>query len=137
MGGLGLPILGGVLIGLSSVLLWGTLGQTAGISGIATSLLPPPRRGWEWRLPFLAGLLLGPMAASSLFARGLIGTPVGGPLLMLAAGLLVGVGTGLGRGCTSGHGVCGMARLSKRSIAATLTFVAVAMLTVFVVRHVL
>ena len=137
MGGLGFPILGGVLIGLSAVVLMGALGRTASISGIAASLLPPPRRGWEWRLPFLLGLLLGPIGAASLVEHSLIGPPTGGPALLLGAGLLVGVGTGVGRGCASGHGVCGLARLSRRSLAATAMFLATAMLTVYVTRHVL
>jgi uncharacterized membrane protein YedE/YeeE len=134
---MGTAIFGGVLIGLSAVLLMGALGVTAGISGIAAALLPPWRQGWPWRVPFVAGLLLGPFAAAGLLGHSPIGAPVANPALLIGAGLLVGVGTGVGRGCTSGHGVCGIARLSKRSFAATATFVAAAMLTVFVVRHVL
>nr|WP_298377161.1 YeeE/YedE family protein [uncultured Halomonas sp.] len=142
-------LIGGMLIGLSAVWLMATLGRIAGISGILSGLLTGGSSGDSaWRLTFLLGLISGPiilMLLSSGLSEGLgnvvnapakvIGEPAGGIGLMLLAGLLVGVGTGIGGGCTSGHGVCGMARLSPRSIVATATFLLVAILTVYVTRH--
>lgn len=127
---------GGVLIGLSAALLLFTHKRTAGISGIAAGILPPWKGDQGWRFWFLGGLLV----SAPLYK--LSGQPVyitvDTPLAVLAvAGLLVGYGTRLGGGCTSGHGICGIARLSIRSIAATLIFMLTAGLTVFVVRHVL
>lgn len=138
-------LIGGVLIGLSSVWLMATLGRIAGISGILSGLIwERPDGDSAWRVAFLIGLISGPLLVM-LTGGGLgnvvdapgavIGAPAGGVGTMLVAGLLVGFGTGIGSGCTSGHGVCGMARLSPRSLAATVTFVAVAMVTVYVVRH--
>ena len=139
-------LIGGVLIGLSAVWLMATLGRISGISGILSGLLlERPAGDSAWRLAFLLGLISGPVILI-LLGGGLgnvsgspnevIGEPVGSVGLMLLAGLLVGVGTGIGNGCTSGHGVCGLARLSPRSLAATLTFLGSAMLTVFVIRHI-
>ncbi|MFZ9585900.1 MAG: YeeE/YedE family protein [Pseudohongiellaceae bacterium] len=127
---------GGLLIGLAAALLIVANGNIAGISGIAGTLL----RKWDgstvWRLLFVIGLLAG-----GVLVPWVSGTPltmtvdVPTPLLMLA-GLLVGFGTRLGSGCTSGHGVCGLARLSPRSLVATVTFMLCAAVTVYVVRHV-
>lgn len=139
-------LIGGVLIGLSATWLMATLGRIAGISGIIGTLITTrPKGDSAWRLAFLIGLVSGPAVA--LFIGGLgnvagapgevIGQPSGGVPLMLVAGLLVGLGTGLGSGCTSGHGVCGLARLSMRSLVATVTFLIAAIITVFVVRHVM
>ncbi|SHE78658.1 hypothetical protein SAMN02745148_01152 [Modicisalibacter ilicicola DSM 19980] len=140
-------LIGGVLIGLSAIWLMATLGRIAGISGILSGLLAGGSQGDSaWRLTFLLGLISGPLililSGSDLgnvveSPGKVVGEPVGGVGLMLLAGLLVGVGTGIGGGCTSGHGVCGLARLSTRSIVATLTFLLVAMLTVYLVRHVI
>ena len=142
-------LFGGVLIGLSATWLMATLGRIAGISGIIGTLITArPRGDSAWRLTFLLGLISGPLLLM-LFGGGLgnvagvgvdvtgevIGAPAGGVALMLIAGLLVGVGTGLGSGCTSGHGVCGLSRLSPRSLVATLTFLVAAIVTVYVVRH--
>ncbi|GHE20408.1 YeeE/YedE family protein [Halomonas urumqiensis] len=134
---------GGILIGLSATWLMATLGRIAGISGIIGNLITVrPRGDSAWRITFLLGLISGPMLLMLLGGNlgnvagapgEVIGQPAGGVVLMLVAGLLVGVGTGLGSGCTSGHGVCGLARLSPRSLAATLTFLATAIVTVFVV----
>jgi uncharacterized membrane protein YedE/YeeE len=137
MHGLELPLLGGALIGLSAVLLMATLGEVAGISGIAAALLPPARGGAGWRAPFVVGLLAGPLLAALAFGHGFVAPPSDGAVLLLAAGALVGVGTGISGGCTSGHGVCGIARLSVRSLCATGAFMATAVATVFLVRHVL
>ncbi|MGJ7459980.1 YeeE/YedE family protein [Halomonas sp. MA07-2] len=136
---------GGILIGLSATWLMATLGRIAGISGIIGTLITArPQGDSAWRLTFLLGLISGPIVLI-LLGGGLgnvagspgevVGQPAGGVLLMLVAGLLVGVGTSLGSGCTSGHGVCGLARLSPRSLAATLTFLVAAIITVYVVRH--
>lgn len=128
---------GGALIGLSAGLTMLLLGRIAGISGILGALLPPRPAGDRlWRVGFVAGLVLGP-----LFLRLATGSSgIGQPALelpgMAAAGLLVGVGTALGAGCTSGHGVCGLARLSPRSLAATATFMGVAVVVVALMRHV-
>ena len=131
-----LPLLGGAMIGLSAVMLLALNGRIAGISGIAGGLtrLPWTRDAW-WRLAFLAGLLLGPLVAMALTGKSLIGAPLASTPVLVAAGLLTGLGTALGGGCTSGHGVCGLARLSPRSIAATALFMAVAIAAVFVTRH--
>ena len=133
-----LALIGGGLIGLSAVLLMAFSGRIAGVSGIVAGLLPPkPAGDRRWRIAFILGLLLAPTLLALLTGDNRIGAPTVGPVMLIAAGLLVGVGTALGSGCTSGHGICGISRLSPRSIAATVTFVATAMVTVFIVRHVL
>lgn len=134
---------GGLLIGLSAGLLWLLNGRTAGISGIFGGLLPLRSRDTVWRLAFLValpvGAILGTWLGPKLFSEITAGTPSLGlaPIVAVGAGLLVGVGTKLGGGCTSGHGICGLARFSGRSLVAVITFMVVAMVTVFVVRHVL
>jgi uncharacterized membrane protein YedE/YeeE len=132
-----LPLLGGALIGSGAVLLMALAGRVAGISGILGAVLPPAAEPDRWRLAFLAGLV----AAPPLLALGLgvdpLPVPPGSLPLLGVAGLLVGLGAGLGGGCTSGHGVCGLARLSPRSLAATVTFMASGLGTVFVIRHLL
>ena len=128
---------GGVLIGLASVALLLSSGRIAGISGIMGGLLPPERGDAAWRGLLLAGLIIGVLAhrwASGDVAA--ITIDASYPLVVLG-GLLVGFGTRMGGGCTSGHGVCGIGRLSQRSIAATAVFIVAAGLTVFVVRHLL
>lgn len=128
-------IVGGAMIGASASLLLLLNGRIAGISGILGGLLAPPSRETGWRAAFVAGLVLAPLAYASLGGR-LPPVTVGAsfPLLILA-GSLVGFGARLGAGCTSGHGVCGIGRGSPRSLAATGTFMAVAVMTVLVVRH--
>lgn len=129
---------GGILIGLASVMLMAALGRIAGISGMIGGLLPPVTAGeWGWRLAFLAGMIAAPVVL--LAATGsmpVIEVPSSTGMLVIG-GILVGIGVSYGSGCTSGHGVCGMARLSARSIAATLTFMLTTGVTVFVVRHVI
>ena len=125
---------GGLLIGLAASLLLLFNGQIAGISGVLGSLVEGRRGSWRW-------LFLGGLVSAVLLVR-LAGGSVPGSLdlawpLLIGSGLLVGFGTRLGSGCTSGHGLCGLGNLSTRSLLATLTFMAVAFLTVFVVRHVL
>jgi uncharacterized membrane protein YedE/YeeE len=134
---------GGLLIGLSATLLWVFNGRTAGISNIAGGVYPVRQGDVLWRVLFLAGLPLGAwlgfLIAPSIFAELPATLPVVElqPLWLVVAGLLVGVGTRVGRGCTSGHGICGLSRLSVRSLVAVLTFMATAAVTVFIVRHVL
>ena len=130
-------LLGGMLIGLAAVLLLLANGRIAGISGIVGGLLTRATTDMGWRVAFVAGLWLGAivywLVRGEVFAVQLAATwPV-----MLIAGLLVGFGTRMGGGCTSGHGVCGIARLSKRSTVATLVFMGAGIATVFVTRHVL
>lgn len=124
---------GGALIGLAASLLLVSAGRIAGISGITSGLLFPTRGDVRWRVLFLLGLVSAG-AVAALLAPDSIGTSPRSMVALAAAGLLVGVGTRLGGGCTSGHGVCGISRLAPRSIAATLVFVATGMLTVVVVR---
>ena len=132
-------LLGGVLIGLAAVLLMGSIGRIAGISGIFGGLLTAlPDSDTHWRATFIAGLILGSLAVVALGGFDVEGFWFPPSLVVVAAGgLLVGVGTKLGGGCTSGHGVCGLARLSGRSMTATVTFLAVAIAVVFLTRHVL
>jgi uncharacterized membrane protein YedE/YeeE len=128
---------GGFLIGLSAALFLLLNGRRAGISGIVGGLMAPGCTDPIWRLCFLAGLVLGPLGISKTGWLSL-NIEVNGSLpLMAVAGLLVGYGTSLGSGCTSGHGICGLARFSLRSLAATLTFMLSAGMTVYMVRHLL
>jgi uncharacterized membrane protein YedE/YeeE len=132
-------LLGGALIGISTVLLMFAIGRIAGLSGIFGGLLTLDWTGEQsWRAIFIVGLLIGTAAAALMggIDPATIAFP-GNPLTTIAGGLLVGAGTALGSGCTSGHGICGIARLSPRSIAATITFMVVAIITVFITRHVL
>jgi hypothetical protein len=124
---------GGALVGLASVALLALDGRIAGVSGILGGLLSSPGDR-SWRLAFLAGLPLGAGIVAAL-AGGLPQQMPGSSGLLVIAGLLVGFGTRLGAGCTSGHGICGLARRSPRSLVATLTFIAAGMLTVFIVRQ--
>jgi uncharacterized membrane protein YedE/YeeE len=126
---------GGALIGLAASLLLLSHGKVAGISGMVRGLLDPTARERGYRAWFLAGLLVMGLAFA-LVKPELLASAASAPLALTAvAGLLVGFGTSLGGGCTSGHGVCGVSRLSRRSIVATVTFLATGMLTVFVARH--
>jgi uncharacterized protein len=130
-------LLGGILIGLAASGLLLFNGRIAGISGIAAGLLPPWHGEVRWRMAFVFGLLAGgllllrvdPSAFGSAYPRSLF--------TLVAAGLLVGLGTRIGSGCTSGHGVCGLSRRSARSLVATVTFMLTAAVTVFVVDHLL
>ena len=125
---------GGVLVGAAAALLILFNGRIAGISGIVGGLLRPKRGDVGWRLAFVLGLLGAPLAWKLVAAAPRLHVAATAPVLV-AAGLLVGVGTRLGSGCTSGHGVCGIARGSWRSIAATALFMAAGFGVVFVVRH--
>jgi uncharacterized membrane protein YedE/YeeE len=130
-------LVGGALIGLSAVLLMALSGRIAGISGIVGGLLPPkPATDRTWRLAFILGLVGAPVILRSVTGEDHIGPPVAATTMLVVAGLLVGLGTALGNGCTSGHGICGVSRLSPRSMAAVLTFMLVAIVTVFLTRRV-
>ena len=132
-------LLGGALIGLAASLLMLANGRVAGVSGIVKEVLAPAGRDdFGWRALFIAGLVAGAaaMALFGFYDPATVRFPSTG-LLTLLAGLIVGAGTVLGGGCTSGHGICGLARLSARSLAATSTFMAVAFLVVLLQRHVL
>lgn len=126
--------LGGALIGLSAVLLMLFNGRIAGISGIFGSFLALRPGETLWRFAFIAGLIAAPLLYRGFGGHIPFAITHAAPLL-IAGGLLVGIGTRMSNGCTSGHGVCGLARLSPRSLAATLTFMATGVGTVFVVRH--
>ena len=130
-----MPLTGGVLLGLSAMWLLLSLGRIAGISGIAWGSFAGPERGWRWL--FLVGLLGG-----GLLTHNVIDVPVPAesmaPMWLIAvSGLLVGLGTRMGGGCTSGHGVCGLGRRSARSLVATVTFMALGVITVFVMQSVM
>jgi uncharacterized membrane protein YedE/YeeE len=132
----GMSLLGGLLIGTASALFILANGRIAGISGILGGLLRPTSGDVLWRLAFLLGLLVAP-AVLAPFVAPVIPTIDAGPATLIIAGLLVGVGTRYGGGCTSGHGVCGLSRLSPRSLIATLAFMGSGMSIVFVMRHLL
>tara|TARA_B110000977_G_C11010197_1_gene467361 strand:+ start:888 stop:1322 length:435 start_codon:yes stop_codon:yes gene_type:complete len=129
---------GGALIGLAAVILMATMGRVMGATGILAGVLQPNGMSdWSWRVAVLLGMITGP-ALMLLLTGGLpeIQVPVS-TLMLVIGGFLVGIGVTFGAGCTSGHGVCGMARLSPRSIAATITFMITTGITVYVIRHVL
>ncbi len=125
-------LIGGLLIGLAALELWAGIGRVAGISGIAGGLLTG-QSDFDWRLAFLIGLLGGGLLYGAFSDTRI--EPIVGTGTLIVAGLLVGIGTRLGSGCTSGHGICGLGRLSLRSLAAVLTFMGTAFLTVLVTRH--
>jgi len=133
-------LIGGALIGLAAVALMATIGRVAGVSGIALNAILPAEGGGGrgWRIAFLAGLPLGAALVTALGLKDWSGVILPSSIALLAvAGALVGAGTTLAGGCTSGHGICGLARLSPSSLAATLVFMATAVATVFVIRHVI
>jgi uncharacterized membrane protein YedE/YeeE len=127
---------GGVLIGIAVAMLLLLNGRVAGVSGIIGGLLQPQRGDRAWRLAFVGGLLAAPLVYTFAYTAPVIDIDASYGTLAVA-GLLVGFGTRLGSGCTSGHGICGMSRLSPRSIVATMAFMAAGFATVFVVRHLL
>jgi hypothetical protein len=126
---------GGILIGMATALLLIANGRVAGISGILGGLLRPARGDIAWRLCFVLGLFLAPIVWLTM--RAMPPAQIDhSPAMLAIGGLLVGIGTRFGSGCTSGHGVCGIARLSPRSLLATASFMVAGFITVFVVRHV-
>ena len=132
----GSAAIGGVVIGLAAALLVLVNGRVAGISGIVGGMLRPQAGEFGWRLAFTAGLIAAPLAYALVAPQPAITIDAGYPVLVIA-GLLVGLGTRYAGGCTSGHGVCGLSRLSPRSLVATLAFMGTGFATVFVVRHVI
>ncbi|MET4308274.1 YeeE/YedE family protein [Bradyrhizobium barranii] len=129
-------LLGGALIGLSAVLLMWATGRIAGVSGIAARLFPPYEdREFAGRLAFVAGLVAAPILVRIVSGSLPVQTIAAGTPVLIVAGLLTGFGAVWGSGCTSGHGVCGLSRLSLRSLVATITFMSAGIVTVFVMRH--
>lgn len=129
---------GGVLIGLSAVLLMYSLGRIMGATGILAGVVAPTSFSeFSWRAVLLLGMVSAPVFMAITFNNPSIVQVVSSTPMLIAGGLLVGIGGTLGGGCTSGHGICGMARLSKRSIIATITFMAATAITVFVLRHII
>ncbi|MET4086103.1 YeeE/YedE family protein [Bradyrhizobium sp. 482_C4_N1_1] len=129
-------LLGGALIGLSAVLLMWATGRIAGVSGIAARLFPPYEdREFAGRLAFVAGLVAAPILVRIVSGSLPVQTIAAGTLVLIVAGLLTGFGAVWGSGCTSGHGVCGLSRLSLRSLVATITFMTAGIATVYVMRH--
>ncbi|USD99904.1 YeeE/YedE family protein [Vibrio sp. SCSIO 43133] len=129
-------LFGGMLLGLSAILLLHFNGKIAGISGIVGRLFEPKTIDKNWRLLFVIGMIAGGVLSAKVL-NAPIAEMVVPDYLIVIAGLLVGIGTKIGNGCTSGHGICGMGRLSKRSIVATMTFMGSAMITAYVMLHVL
>jgi uncharacterized membrane protein YedE/YeeE len=129
-------VIGGMVIGLAAALLLLVNGRVAGISGIVGGMLRPRAGEFGWRLAFMAGMLMAPLFYATAGQRPPI-TIDAGYAVLIVAGLLVGIGTRYAGGCTSGHGVCGLSRLSPRSLVATLSFMAAGFATVYVVRHIL
>ena len=128
---------GGALIGLAAVLLMGTMGRILGATGILAGLMQPASLSdWSWRAAVLLGMVSGPIVVMLITGEmPAVQVPISTTMLVVG-GFIVGVGVTYGAGCTSGHGVCGMARLSPRSIAATLTFMLTTAITVYLIRHV-
>ncbi len=130
-----ISLVGGLMLGVATVILLLGIGRIAGISGIFSSLLKP-KRVEMWQILFILGLVISPVLYR--LGRPLPNVEISTSLpLLIVAGLLVGFGTRLGSGCTSGHGICGNARLSPRSLAATVTFMLLGIVTVYIGRHVL
>jgi len=131
-----LALLGGAMIGMAAVILMAAQGSILGISGILNQLLPPNTLKADWRISFVLGVLAAPLIA--VFVLGYQPTIdiTNNLLLLVVGGLLVGIGTLVGNGCTSGHGVCGLSRFAKRSIIATAIFMITAIATVWVMRNI-
>ena len=129
-------LFGGALIGFSAVLLMALHGRIAGMTGILSGVIPPLAGDWPWRAVFLAGAVISPLIYLAAGGEIAFSIPIGIPAIVLG-GLLVGIGVHFGNGCPSGHGICGIARLSARSIVAVITFMITAFITVFVIRHVI
>jgi uncharacterized membrane protein YedE/YeeE len=127
--------LGGVMIGLAVAGLYHLTGKVLGISNITAELISAKNPGKAWRATFIAGLLAGGVLLLNIYPQALSTASPRATLTLIVAGLLVGYGSALGRGCTSGHGICGITRLSGRSIVATLVFMGTGMLTVFIANH--
>jgi uncharacterized protein len=133
----GPPLIGGGLIGLGAAMMAVLNGRVTGISGIVSGLLQRNDDGAGWRAAFVVGLIAAPLLYALFDSAAFVVGELPSPPVLIFAGFLVGAGAGIGSGCTSGHGVCGLARGSVRSLAATVTFMVAAAVTVFVVRHVI
>ncbi len=131
-------LIGGALIGVASVLLMASHGRIMGATGILTGIIAPSgRQDWLWRVVLVAGMAAGPLLLLGMTGQlPLVQVPVSQTMLIVG-GVLVGIGVTFGGGCTSGHGVCGLARMSPRSLVATVTFMVTTAITVYVIRHVL
>ena len=131
-------LIGGVMIGLAALLLMLAHGRVMGVSGILGGIvMPSGKSDIGWRILFVIGMLAGPFAVIHLLDRPVDIMPAASSMILPVAGFIVGLGTAIGSGCTSGHGICGLARLSPRSVAAVGAFMATGIATVFLVRHVL
>lgn len=131
-----LSLIGGMLIGLSAVILMATNGRIAGMTGILGGILPPLDVDWVWRAMFLLGCLIPAIVLKAIGQAPAIAFPMGTTAIVIG-GLIVGIGASYGSGCTSGHGICGLARFSKRSAVATVVFMLATFVTVYVMRHVI
>lgn len=132
-------LLGGIFLGIAAGVLFLNSGRILGITGILAGLLSPKLQDSQWRFAFLLGMLATPLVAKLILPADLMHGPRidAGWGMVMVAGLLVGFGTRWGAGCTSGHGICGLSRLSVRSLVATLSFMGTGFITVFVIRHLL
>ncbi len=130
-------LLGGVLIGFAALILLAFNGHIAGVTGVARGVLTPKQNDTLWRVVFLLGLVVGPFVFQAVSGETIASTITSSTPILVIGGLLVGFGTSMGNGCTSGHGICGLGRISKRSMAATGAFMATAIVTVYMMRHVL
>ena len=128
-------LLGGMMLGLAVILYVLLHGRILGISGIVSGLVHPKKEDWSWRLAFIIGLLTAPFLAALFFGILPVIEVDANWLTVIIAGLLVGFGVQYGSGCTSGHGICGLSRLSPRSLVATLSFMTAGFLVVFIIRH--
>ena len=128
---------GGLIIGAATSFMLLFSGRIAGVSGIIGGLLPATRGDIDWRAMFLAGLLVGGVILRFIYPAAFPATIDASPMTLIGAGLLVGFGTRMGNGCTSGHGVCGIGRMSRRSLVATITFLLSGMVTVYITHHLL
>ena len=131
-------LIGGVMIGLAALLLMLTHGRVMGVSGILGGIvMPSDKSDIRWRVLFVIGMLAGPFAVIHLLDRPVDIMPAASGMILPVAGFIVGLGTAIGSGCTSGHGICGLARLSPRSLVAVGAFMVTGIATVFLVRHVM
>jgi len=130
-------LLGGMLIGIAALILLAFNGHIAGVTGVARGVLTPKQNDTLWRVVFLLGLIVGPFVFQAVSGETIASTITSSTPVLVIGGLLVGFGTSMGNGCTSGHGICGLGRVSKRSMAATGAFMATAIVTVYMMRHVL
>ena len=132
-----MSLIGGVLIGFAALFLMTMNGRVMGISGILGSLTNSSTKDRSWRIAFIIGTIIGPFLVMMATGTPIEIRPVSSGVVLMTAGLIVGLGTSIGSGCTSGHGICGLARFSTRSLAAVCIFMATAIATVAVIRHVL